>query len=352
LDRKVRIGVIGLGIMGEQYVRIYQADPHAQVIAVAARDGEKCASIAAKYGVAHACDSGQELVRMDELDAVCIATPDVLHYEYARDAMEHGKHVLIEKPMTTDVNQADELVAVARRTGVKAQVAFNHRWLAPYYHGHLAIERGAIGEPLLAYARKNDTIFVPTEYINWASKTTPAWFLSCHDIDLVRWFFRSEPVEARAWGVKHVLVARGINTYDAIQAQVKFESGAMATFESSWIYPNAFPSMVDSFVEVIGERGHLHFDRKREGIELSTEDAFSYPKTFLTADVFGVLRGAFPSCLSDFVRCVREDRQPSVTVFDGRQVTATLAAIHQSLHTGETVPVPQLGSSGIVENRS
>ena len=81
-------------------------------------------------------------------------------------------------------------------------------------------------------------------------------------------------------------------------------------FESAWIYPNVFPTIVESFVEVLGERGHLHFDRKRESIELSTEQAFTYPKTLLTANVFGTLRGAFPSCLDDFVSTIHEDRNP------------------------------------------
>lgn len=327
--------------MGEQYVRIYQHHPLAEVIAVAARSHEKAVTVAAKYGVEHACRNWNELLDLPQIDAVCVATPDALHYEPARSAMEARKHVLIEKPMTTDLSEADSLVRVAHETGVKVQVAFNHRWLSPYYQGQSSIQSGAIGQPLAAYARKNDTIFVPTEYINWASRTTPAWFLSCHDIDLVRWFMNSEPVEARAWGVKHVLAAKGIDTYDTIHAQVRFASGAIATFESSWIYPNTFPAIVESFVEVLGERGHLHFDRKREGIELSTEQAFTYPKTFLTANVFGTLRGAFPSCLDDFVRSIREDAEPPVGVMDGRQVTAALTAIHDSLRSGDTVTIQQ-----------
>ncbi|HEY3836300.1 MAG TPA: Gfo/Idh/MocA family oxidoreductase [Bryobacteraceae bacterium] len=342
MSGKLRIGVIGLGVMGEQYVRIYQNHPLAEVTAVAARNPEKTAAVAAKYGVAKVCGSWQELIALPDVDAVCVATPDDAHYEPARAAMEAGKHVLIEKPMTTDLAQADTLVRIAQSTCVKVQVAYNHRWLAPYYQGHTAIEAGSIGRPLSAYARKNDTIFVPTEYINWAAQTTSAWFLSCHDIDLVCWYLKSEPLEARAWGVKQVLAARGIDTYDTIHAQVRFASGAIATFESGWIYPNTFPAMVESFVEVLGESGVLHFDRKREGIELASPQAYTYPKTFLTANVFGSLRGAFPSCLDDFVRAIRDDTPTGVGVVDGRQVTAVLTAIHESLHTGNTVPVPPL----------
>ena len=136
-----------------------------------------------------------------------------------------------------------------------------------------------------------------------------------------------------------MLVERGIDTYDLIQAQIRFESGAFATIESAWIYPNTFPSIVDSFVEVVASNGHLHFDRKRESIEMSTEKSFTYPKTFLTCEVFGKLRGAFVECLSDFLDAIINDGEPKVTAFDGRQVTATLDAVTRSLDSGQTAKV-------------
>ena len=123
--------------------------------------------------------------------------------------MELGKHVLIEKPMTVDLAEADALVWKR-----PARLASKLRWHLIIAGSRLIITDGSqsragpIGRPISAYARKNDTIYVPTEYISWAAQTTPAWFLSCHDIDLVRWFFASEPVEARAWGVKRVLAGQ------------------------------------------------------------------------------------------------------------------------------------------------
>src|SRR5436309_8111997 len=278
-QNKLRIGVIGLGIMGEQYTRIYQAHPLAEVTAAANRSPARLETVADKYGVTHRYTDYTEMLARAPVDAVCVATPDFAHYGPVKAALEAGKHVLCEKPFTTDLAQADELLHLSRsRPRQKLQVAFNHRWLAAYYHGFTAIEKGSIGRPLVGYARKNDTIWVGAEMINWAAQTTPIHFLGSHDIDLMRWFLGSEPVEAHAYGSKGVLAARGVDTYDVIQAQVKFESGAFATFESSWIYPNSFPTIVDSFVEVIGSAGHIHFDRKRESIEMSTEERFTYPE--------------------------------------------------------------------------
>jgi predicted dehydrogenase len=337
MTEKVRIAVIGLGIMGQQYVRIYDAHPLATVTAICTRNETKLNETGEKYGIAARYSDYRKMLDAGGFDAVCVATPDFAHCAPVKAVLDAGKHVLCEKPFTTELAEADELLELSRSRPTQVlQVAFNHRWLSSYYHGFSAIRNGSIGRPLAGYARKNDTIYVSTEMIDWAARSTPIHFLGAHDIDLLRWFFGSEPVEARAYGVKNVLVERGIDTYDLIQAQIKFDSGAIATVESAWIYPNTFPTIVDSFVEVIGSEGHLHFDRKRESIEMSTPAQFSYPKTFLTHEIFGKLRGAFVECLSDFLDAIIHRTEAKVTAFDGRQVTAVLDAVTRSLESGAT----------------
>lgn len=341
-SQRVRLGIIGLGIMGELYVKIYSAHPLAEVVAISSRRAERVEELRARYSVAHGYTDYRAMLERPDLDGVIVATPDHHHFEPTRAALASGRHVLVEKPFTTDTTQADELLRAARQAGRFIQVAFNHRWLSAYHQTYQLIRAGEIGTPLAGYGRKNDTIFVATDYIRWAGETTPAWFLSSHDIDLMRWWFAAEPVEARAWGRREVLAARGIPTYDLIQAQVKFSSGAFATFESAWVYPNTFPSIVDSFMEVVASAGHVHLDRKCESLEVSTAQKFSYPKGFLNSEIFGRMRGAFPNCLEDFLYAIRDQRLPAVTGDDGRQVTAALEAIHRSLETGRTEPVAPL----------
>lgn len=330
---QVRIGIIGLGKMGRMCIRVFGENHLAKVVALCARRPEQVEAAAAEFGITGYTDH-RKMLDEEKLDAVVIATPDNSHYDFAYAALDAGCHVFVEKPFTTNTAEADSLLRLARQKSRKIQVAFNHRWLSAYNQAQASIAAGEIGVPLAGYARKNDTIAVSTKNIRWAGETTPAWLLSAHDIDLVRWFLSSEPVEARAWGRKEVLVARGIPTYDIIQAQVMFASGAFVTFESGWIYPNTFPTPVDSFIQVIGTAGHVNLDRKRESLEISTESSFTYPKGFLSADIFGRLRGAFPSCLEDFIFAIMNDTTPRVTGYDGRQVTATLEAIHASLANG------------------
>lgn len=342
MDR-IRIGIIGLGTMGEEHAKVFCTHPLAEVVAVSDCRPEQVDSMRARYSISDGYTDYREMLERSDLDAVVVATPDNAHFVPSRDVLESGKHALIEKPLTTSVREADELVRIGRRTGKKVQVCFNNRWLPSCHQAKVAIAKGDIGKPLAGYTRKNVTIWVPTENLRWAQESSPAWFLSSHDIDLVRWFVDAEPTAARAWGRKEVLKARGIDTYDIIQAQVMFSSGTFVTFESAWIYPNALPSRVDSFIEIVGTSGHIHLDRKIESIEMSTAERFSHPKGSINSEVFGRRRGAFPACLEDFLFAIREDAEPRVTAIDGRQVTATLDAIHRSLGSGQTEAVVPLG---------
>src|SRR5574340_955559 len=208
MDR-IRIGIIGLGIMGDLYAKIYSAHPLAQLVAVSSRRQERTDEFRQKYGAEHGYTDYRKMLERKDLDAVVVATPDHHHFVPTRDALQAGKHVLVEKPFTTSLKEADELIRIAGQARRKVQVAFNHRWLSAYYQTKTLIAKGEIGQPLAGYARKNDTIFVATDYITWAGETTPAWFLSSHDIDLMRWWLAAEPVEARAWGCRSVLAARG-----------------------------------------------------------------------------------------------------------------------------------------------
>src|SRR3954453_1779511 len=201
MANKTRIGVIGLGIMGEQYTRIYKSHPFADVTAIATRNPERLNRIGDKYGIEGRYLNYAEMLSQNSLDAVCVATPDFAHYAPVKAALEAGLHVLCEKPFTTDLDEADALLVLSRsRPKQKLQVAFNHRWLAAYYQGFTAIREGSIGRPVAGYARKNDTIWVSTEMIDWAARSTPIHFLGAHDIDLLRWYFASEPVSVHACG--------------------------------------------------------------------------------------------------------------------------------------------------------
>ncbi|HVX45475.1 MAG TPA: Gfo/Idh/MocA family oxidoreductase [Mycobacteriales bacterium] len=328
----LRIGIIGAGIMGKGHAEVLAAHPDAAVTAVASRTPAHARALADSVGTATAFTDYHDLIASGTVDAVSVTTPDDLHAEVMVEAARAGLHILVEKPFTTDIAGADRAAAAIADAGVIAMCLFNHRWVPAYAQAKDCM--ADIGAPVVAYARKDDTIFVPTEMINWAQNTTCAWFLSSHDIDLITWLFADRVVEVFARARYGLLRGKGIDTPDAVQIQATFSQGAIATFESAWIYPNTFPTVVDSYVTVIGESGTIQLDRQKENIQLATEKGYAYPRNNLQRVVHGIPAGAYRDAIHHFVSCAATGTQPLITVDSSRHVTAVLAAAHQSIASG------------------
>jgi predicted dehydrogenase len=335
----LRFGIVGSGIMAKAHAASLAAYHRSSVVAWAGPSAE--AADLEQFGPASVYRDVEELVADPAVDAVLVATPDWVHTGPAIAALDAGKPVLIEKPLAISGADARAILDAQRRAGVKAMTLFNHRWVPAYWQAKERTAGGLVGEPVLAYARKNDTIEVPTNMIAWAAQTTPAWFLSSHDIDLVLWYFQSTPTEVFATEVRKILVARGIDTPDAIQAQVRFDDGAVATFEACWTYPNTFPTMTDSFIELIFSGAAIHLDRKREQMEIATEQKFEYPRNLLINRVGGRPGGSTYAAVCHFVDAVLDDLEPLVTLESSVRVTEVLEAIHRSCVEGAPARIQQ-----------
>lgn len=332
-NETIGVGLIGAGIMGQAHAAAIALDPRARFVGVASLEGAD--EIAAKFPGTFATRDYKDLLARKDIQVVIVATPDHAHFAICKEAIEAGKNVLVEKPLTVDLGEADRLIEIVKRSGLKLMTCFSHRWIPPYWAAHEAVAAGRLGRPVLAYARKNDTIFVPTKMLSWAAGTTSAWFLSSHDIDLVSWYMGDRAVEVYATAVWGVLRGRGIETPDAIQAQVRFAKGGVATFESCWIYPNSFPTMTDSFIEIVGEAGVIHLERKAEQLEIATEQGYEWPRTLIKPIIAGRQQGALTEMVHHLIACVRDNKAPLVTLESSREVTAILDAIHRSTASGK-----------------
>ncbi|GAB3447371.1 Gfo/Idh/MocA family protein [Actinophytocola sediminis] len=335
----LRVGVVGAGIMGTGNATVLDSLPGAEVTAVVSRRRADAEALAGQLPAATPVvfDHYDQLIGSGTVDAVVVTTPDHLHADVVVKAANAGLHVLVEKPFTTSVADADACVAAVRAAGVVAMCIFNHRWIPAYAQAKDLI--ADLGAPAVGYARKDDTIYVPTEMLSWAGKTTCAWFLSSHDIDLVTWLFDDEIEQVFATARYGKLRSLGIDTPDAIHIQARFRGGAVATFESAWIYPNTFPTMVDSYVTLVCDDGAIQLDRQQENIVLATDRAVSFPRNMLQRVVHGVRAGAYRDAIAHFVDCATTGTEPLITVESSRHVTAVLEAAHASMDSGQPVAV-------------
>ena len=334
---KVGFGVIGTGQWGEMHARIYASTEGITLAGVADQVEQRAESVARAYGTMHYTDY-RALLADDLIKAVSIATPDFAHADIAVAAAEAGKHVLVEKPLAMTVEDCRRIMEAAERSGVKLMVDFHNRWSPPFYRAWEAIRRGQIGEPQHVYYRLSDRIYVPTEMLSWAAKSTVAWFIGTHSIDTVRWLLDDEVRRVYAVSRSRVLKEMGVDTPDFYQATLEFKSGATAVVENSWILPNTTPNIIDLKCEIVGSKGALYVDGSHHRtLEKYTETEASYPDVLVMPAVYGEQKGFAAESIRYFIDCVLHDREPRVTGRDGLEVTKVIQAIEESVRTGSAV---------------
>jgi predicted dehydrogenase len=209
----VKVGVIGAGALGFHHTRILRDVPGARLIGFHDANPERAAKVSAELGVAAL---GMEAL-LDQVDAVSIAVPTPYHHKVAAPALERGLHVMIEKPIATTLEEADDLLAIARRTGAVVQTGhverFNRavRAALPYVESPRFIE----SDRLAPFNARGSDVAVVLD-------------LMIHDIDLVRTFVGGGVRAVSAVGVP-VLTP----FVDIANARITFEAGAVANITAS-----------------------------------------------------------------------------------------------------------------------
>lgn len=325
--KEIGASVIGIGNYGEVHCRAYKNDSRVKLISVWSRSKERSRRIARKYN----CEAVTDIESINNdprVNLVSVATPDFAHTEPAIRMMEAGKHVLIEKPMATSVEECEKILKVQRQKKVKLMVNFHNRWYKPVAETKKLIGSGKIGKPIHGFARLSDVITVATQMLPWSKNSGPEWFLFPHLVDLVRWLFSQEVKQVFAIGKKGLLKSKGIDVYDVIQAQIVFED-AIVVLESSWVLPVSWRNGIVEFkIDIYGEKGRIGITGDNEGLEISTE---SHRTPFL----YDYITEEEP--IRHFIDCVIQNKEPMASGEDGLAVTRIIEAIVRSIKENKVV---------------
>ncbi len=331
MTKKLGLGIIGTGGWGAMHARTFAVNPRAELRGVADMDSKRAEAFAVQHKT-RPYPSVQELLADPAIEAVSVVTPDFAHEEILLAAARAGKHILAEKPLAMTVEACERIVAEAEKSGVKLMVDFHARWSPPLHKMWESIRAGEIGKPRHVYYRLNDRIFVPTEMLPWAGKTTVLWFVGSHAIDTVRWLVGDEVARVFAVSRKGLLSSRGIDTPDYYQSMLEFRNGATAVIENSWILPNSMPNIVDVKCEVVGDSGALYVDQSHNrALEKYTLAGGSYPDVFVMPTIYGVQAGFAAESIHHFVSAALDDAPLLVTGRDGLIVTKIICAIERSI---------------------
>jgi len=336
----VGFGVIGTGIVGGAWhAHVYANSPGAKLVAVCDLNAERAAEVGNKYGAQVTTDY-RELLANPDIKAVSIATPDFAHRELAVAAAEAGKHILVEKPLATTVEDAEAIVNAAKKAGVKLMVDFHNRVSPPFTTAKQTIESGEIGKPAYIHARLSNTTFVALQMLPWASKSSALWFLGSHIFDMSHWLLADKPKRVYAVARSGILQGKGVDTPDFNFALVEFQNGAVASLENSWILPETEPNVFNLKFEIVGDKGSIYINTSdNRAVEKYTTEKASLPDVLgftLNADS-ARMSGFVLEAISRFVDAVVYDKPVIATGDDGLVVTRTLCAIEESAATGRPV---------------
>lgn len=309
--KKVGLGIIGLGYIGNTHCRNSQRLACADLAAVA-DVSQKALRNAKEMGVEKTYTDYQELLRDPAVDAVIIGLPTHLHLDCAKRAAEANKHIFLEKPMARTVSEAKEILSCAQKNGVKLMMGYHLRFNDSFRSLKEQIHSGTLGDVESALAtfvssgpffhRNEDNAPVPVPEWWFTKQLTGGGVLvdmGCHMINLLRFFF-GEIVSIQS----HFRYRFNMDFEDGALCVARFDSGTVAVINVGW-----FSQEYSLKVELFGSVKHSL-------VEIVPSNPFSTVVQTLATGIPRFYRSHFNE-LQHFVDCLVEDKSPLSTGLDG-----------------------------------
>ena len=327
------VAVVGLGYWGPNLVRNLAALPDVELRLAADIDPERCAAIRRAYPQLNTVSSIEDVLADKQCDAVAIATPVETHYALARAALLAGKHVLVEKPLATDVSQAEELVRLAEDRHRVLMVDHVYVYSNPVRLLRTLIDRGELGElQFIDSVRVNLGLFQRAVNV--------VWDLAPHDLSIIDYLIDRMPETVGLLAAAHTHGGHE----DVGYLSLDFGNGLIANIHVNWLSP----VKVRYFMIGGSKKSVIYNDLKRaeavkiydSGISLRQDDAEGRRRMLIDYRTGDVLSPHIPhieplaQMCRHFVECIRKDQQPLTDGLAGLRVVRILDAAHRSRKAG------------------
>jgi len=330
---RLRIGVIGLGWFGEIHCDAIIGIPNLELAALCTRTESRLGELATKFGVKKTYTDYEKLLADPDIDAVSIVTMWDQHTAPAVAALEANKHVFLEKPMASTVEDCRTIIAAAEKSKGILQIGHICRFNPRYRAAKEAIAAGRIGKIVSMASRRNiPAAWTPTIL----DKIGPIVGDAIHDTDLMLWFTEDRVVSAYAQTVD----VRGLKYPDIGQTMYRFASGATATLETVWCMPEKTPYDIDERMNIVGTEGFIQIQDTFPNLGIAGGDKFHSPDTTYWPMVEGVRGGALRDELAYFANCALRGVKPKIgTPEDAMAALEATLAAEESARTGQVVKV-------------
>ncbi len=324
----IKVGVIGYGYWGPNIVRNFFATPDCIVRMVADGRPERLNLLAKTFPSIQGVRDAEDIIGSKEVDAIVIATPVHTHFELAKRSLLQGKHVLIEKPMTSSVREADELIELATKKGLTLMADHTFLYTGAVQKMKEIIQTEVIGTPLyFDSSRINLGLFQPDINV--------LWDLAPHDISILTYLITEIPESINATGISHT----GNKIENIAYLTVNYNSNFIAHFVCSWSSPVKvrqtliggdkkmilYNDLEPSEKVRVYDTGYNHKteeDRTRIMVDYRTGDVY-IPKLSSREALAGVA--------DDFIQSVIHKKDPMSNATLGKSVVRILEASQESI---------------------
>jgi predicted dehydrogenase len=347
--KTLKVGMIGAGGIGRVHMETFAKTEGAEIVAVTDVNREAAEKAAKDYGIARVHDSAEKLIEDPDLDAVIIGVPNKWHAPLAVKALQANKHVLLEKPMAIDLNDAKKIRDAALKSDRVLMISHQMRWEGPAMAVKEKVEQGELGNIYHAktgwFRRKG----IP----GWGSWFTqkqmsgggPLIDIGVHMLDLAL-YLMGNPKPVSVTGSTYAEFGpkkRGIGNWgtpnwdgvfdveDIASAFIKMEDGSSLTLDVSWAVHMDTDSM--PFIHLMGSEGGASIRGNKVKIlkEIDNE-AKDFELVVDTDD-----KAARVRLSQHFIDCIREGKKPISDVMSGYTNNLILEAIYESSRTGREV---------------
>lgn len=323
----LRVGVVGMGLMGELHAHIYQSLPEVTLVGVVEVNAARKPMLERQFAV-NVYENIRDL--LPHVDAVSICTPDHLHKEPVIQAFNQKVKVLVEKPLATSSQDAAEIIG-RRPDPSFLMVGHILRFDPRIIHCKELIESGSLGTLWYMKIWRHNSLNSGKKI---GPRTSVTWFLGIHDIELLQYLTGFHIASVSATGQKLFTPH-----WDVVQAHFKMENGMLAALENSWILPTQRSSGLDAGIKVIGEKGMVEVNLSHADVAVSTEKDGRqlYLDTYHWPMENHVPHGDLRREIQTFVSSVAAGTIPPVTGEMALEAVKWTEGIEMSLHAGKEI---------------
>jgi len=302
----INVGVIGVGSIGAHHARIFSDLDDVNLSGIADTDSSKAAEIASRYN----CKSFSNYIElMDSVDAVSIAAPTILHYDIGLACIQHQKHLLIEKPITSTIEEADTLISEAERRGLVLQVGHLER-----FNAGVSLISSMVDAPQFIESQRM------SPFLQRSADVDVTLDLMIHDIDIILSLVNSEIADLRATGAK-VLT----DNIDIAHAWIEFANGCIAEAVTSRIANEKVRKL-----RVFQRNAFLALDYQSQEVTCQKNIHDHINKEIKKPEQKEPLREQ----LISFIECVMNGSQPVVSGHEGKEALKVALKISRLVNHG------------------